>query len=98
MRQKLALVVVGPSSVALSLMKGFSPVRMRRFASIVLIAHLPLNGTARDHACGADATTTGACKTFAIQARLKRPGCWAETPAGLRWRGDMRPGTHSDMR
>jgi hypothetical protein len=68
MRQKLALVVAGPSSVALSLMKGFSPVRMRRFASTVPIAHLPLNGTARDHDYGADATATGACETLRASA------------------------------
>src|SRR4051794_26454212 len=36
-RQKLAFVVTGSPSVALSRMKGFSPVRIRRLASSVLI-------------------------------------------------------------
>jgi hypothetical protein len=36
-RQKLALVVTGPPSVSLSRMKGFSPVRIRRFESADMV-------------------------------------------------------------
>src|SRR4051812_29152049 len=44
MRQKLALVVAGPPSVALRRMNGVSPVRMTRLASALLMVRPPWKG------------------------------------------------------
>jgi lactoylglutathione lyase len=61
MRQKLALVVAGVVGRA----QPDEGVLAGQNEAVRVIAHVRLNGTARGHACGADATATGACEAFA---------------------------------
>src|SRR4051794_7099169 len=87
MRQKLALVVLALPSRSLNRMNGFSPVRITRFGSAVLMADVPPVGiTVLQSRCGRHRRSSELTPPF-----IERPPpqtCW---PADGGDRGDQAP-------